>query len=1268
MPADGALTLGLFDKTGGLLKWIVQDEYRYAGPNRQLWDGLDQWGRRVEAGDYELKAAYHPFLSLDYQLTVANPGTPPWPTADDTGDWLSDEATPQAVATDGRWIFLAAPGSEKGSSVIGVDEKGQRRWGVPAYFNPRSVALAVAGDNLYVLYSGPEITDGARTFTGHNAIGRAVLLCLDKKTGQPAKFTRQSPQLRVATWPYREALSFLWDLRRNKSFSPFNYGGQPRYSDLDIGESIDALGIAVAAGKIYISMPYENKLLVLDVDTGSPTGSDIPIASPAGLAALNDHTLLIVSGKQIVKLDLNSKQVSPFISNRLEAPDSIAVDAPGRVYVSDWGSSFQVKAFDAAGKFLRAFGTLGGRPWVGKWNAHGMLLPRGIAVTDSGKLWVAEDDGSPKRISVWNAKTTAFIRDYIGPAPYGGGTHFWIDPKDPTQVHAEGTRFKINYAAKRSVPEAIDYRKADQATPFTPNGHDLDGRQVRILYHQGHEYAFATDSWKMAALLQRQGEIYQPVAALGSFPYDPQRNLTPDSDSIFAWDSDIGNHVFPHYYPGFFAGHMENNYAWSDTNGDHLVQPGEMQWRKTASEQPYTAGAQGLWKQTWNIDIAPDFSVYFPERFADRTVIMRLDVKSWTAAGAPVYDLSTARAIITLPVTSDLNAIHITNDKKLIAAYDYESDPKTTPNEIECFDLNGKSLWRIARPPAWTGKNVHANCVAYDYNVPGIGDVVCTWLYHGSNRPFFFTTDGLYIGTALEDTLLGPAALWSESSKYFYQAPNGTPFLINGANQQEHIFKIKGLEKGGRFSGSLSLTQTAVDKAALERSVPQTIPEPKPVISIKWLKRPPAIDGDFSDWDLNDAVRLDAGNGRTADVALGRDEKNLYLAYQVHESTPPLVNGGKDWRTLHTSGDCVDLMLGLDSRANPHRRNAAPGDERLLLSVFQKRPIAVLYQPVRANSTAPIRLGSAQVDRIVQLDSATVAVKRDPQNQIYRVEAAIPLQALSINPKQADALRGDVGVIYADDSGRNRAQRLYYYNRDTDTIADLPTETRLQPGEWGPIDFPLGPNLLQNGSFEQPLASTRGEAGWFVSRQENGNAATLTAHGVHGGHQALLMETRTPPTVPASAYDDPHYETFLKSFNQGAGGGQVEIMQQVPVAGGHLYSLRYFYRNEDFQSERKEGGHPRGYIAFAGRINWTCPPQTPNPPAGFVDTKEDHANWQEMTDYQHGYDLPHPYLAPQGATSATISFELVTNAEGHRPCLILDDVEFVDVTPGRPSR
>ena len=65
MPADGQLMLGLFDAGGRLLRWVAKDEHRFVGELREPWDGLDQWGQPVPAGDYRLKAAYHGPLAKD---------------------------------------------------------------------------------------------------------------------------------------------------------------------------------------------------------------------------------------------------------------------------------------------------------------------------------------------------------------------------------------------------------------------------------------------------------------------------------------------------------------------------------------------------------------------------------------------------------------------------------------------------------------------------------------------------------------------------------------------------------------------------------------------------------------------------------------------------------------------------------------------------------------------------------------------------------------------------------------------------------------------------------------------------------------------------------------------------------------------------------------------------------------------------------------------------------------------------------------------------
>ena len=407
-------------------------------------------------------------------------------------------------------------------------------------------------------------------------------------------------------------------------------------------------------------------------------------------------------------------------------------------------------------------------------------------------------------------------------------------------------------------------------------------------------------------------------------------------------------------------------------------------------------------------------------------------------------------------------------------------------------------------------------------------------------------------------------------------------------------------------------------------------------------------------------VSLDGGNGRSAEIALGRDATNLYYACKVREPNP-LVNNGSDWQTLFATGDCADLMLETDPQSVPHRRDAASGDLRLLFSLFQGQPVAVLYRPVVLGTSSQTAIGKARFDLIRKLTSARVAVRRG--NGFYTLEAAVPLKDLVPDPKHLGDLRGDAGVIFADESGRSRSLRLYTYNRHTEMISDIPSEALLQPAEWGALVMPLGPNLIKNGGFEEPLVSKREDAdkGWFVTAERNGNVASASAEAPYCGHRALLMQTTAPVTFPPKAYDFPNYEDFRKSANDGKGNAWAEIMQKVQVTAGHRYSLRFRYRCEDFQAERKQAGHPRGYVSFGGRIEWTCQPPQRTPAIGLGNFQESMPEWKTVTDYR-GWDMAQPYLAPDGAVSATIIFGMTTLVEGRLPKLFLDDVELVDVT------
>ncbi len=1258
LPKDGEVTLGIYDSQGKLLRTVISGESRTAGKITESWDGLDQWGKPIPAGSYMLRGIYHPPLTTNYVMSFGNPGNPPWPTMDGKGDWLSDERVAQAAATDGKWVFLAATGSEKGSAIMAVDEKGQKQWGVTEQFFPVTVSLAVDGDYVYALFSGPQLTDATHRYQpgGKNAIGRAILLCLDKRTGHAAKFSVNDPTKQVATWPFTGKTIGLWDLRTEKKFSPQVYNGQPRYDDIDVGETTNAIGLAVANKRVYIAMHDDNQLLVLDADTAARL-DQIPVPAPAGLYAEAGRGILAVSDTRIVRINPANKQIQTVIGTGLVAPRCVTEDAKGRIFVSDWGSSFQVKAFSSAGAPLHAIGKEGGRPWVGPWMPNGMLVPTGIAVGGDGNLWVAEDDSSPRRISVWNPDSGTLVKEYLGPAPYAGPGSI-LDPKDPTDASGMGARFKIDLAAKTWTPRAILERRMDVNQPFALNGAAPDDPGQKILFHNGDEYRTVLSPQGLV-IHKRKGDELVPVAAIGSLKFGDNG----DGTGLTMWDSDLGFRLIQNVYPPFFAGHAGDNYTWTDSNGDGLVQPGEMAWLKAlAGNAAFAPGAQPIARAYWGFGIGNDWSIYWSGLFAKKTYIFRMDVKGWTPQGAPVYDIHDSKPIVVRDSDTPIMGLFGTTDGKVVVTYDYEWDKG--PNAIECFDRDGKSLWSLAMPkppPAGAGqgpKDILAQSVIQEFQVPGIGNVLGGWLWHANALPYLFTDDGLYVDALLGSSQSGPGATYLESYKAYYQDPHGAPYIINGGIDAFHILRIDGLNNGGRFEQPFTYSPQDSAKAVAFRSVPVVKPPPMPVLNVTWAAQPPAIDGNLNDWNMHYGAALQGGKNRSAQVALARDANNLYLAYQVSKDRP-FSNKGDNWQTLFISGDCVDLMLATDS-ASAAQHSPTPGDERLLISMYQGKPTAVLYRPDVPGTKQAVQLMAARIDEIKQLPSAKIAIV--PSGNSYTVEAAIPLKDLNIDPNALGVvLQGDVGVIFADANGNSRALRLYYYNRQTSMVADLTTEATLQPSEWRNVQFPLGNNLIRNAGFEAPLAATS-DQGWFKSTSSGGAVANVGPESPHSGSQSLKMAQTTPVAFPAATIASPDYHAFTTSANNGAGGGQAVVEQRVPVTAGHSYNFRFNYRSEKTQAEQKNPGPGRGYAGLLVQLEWVGP----SIPAAQrylapLDDKTDTPDWKQLTNASSTYQLvPKPYRAPDGATALIIRFRLTTMTADVQPTAFVDDVELVD--------
>ncbi len=144
----------------------------------------------------------------------------------------------------------------------------------------------------------------------------------------------------------------------------------------------------------------------------------------------------------------------------LEEPRRLLVDEDGSLLVSDWGTSHQIKVFSPQGRFQRAIGRPGG-PQLGLYHEQRMSHPCGAAFDSKGRLWVAEAESYPKRLSLWN-RDGSFVRAWYGPPKYGGGGA--IDPNDQSRLfYAEyekggGLEFALDWHRGESKVSAVYWR------------------------------------------------------------------------------------------------------------------------------------------------------------------------------------------------------------------------------------------------------------------------------------------------------------------------------------------------------------------------------------------------------------------------------------------------------------------------------------------------------------------------------------------------------------------------------------------------------------------------------------------------------------------------------------------------------------------------------------------------------------------------------------------------------------------------------------------
>jgi len=774
--------------------------------------------------------------------------------------------------------------------------------------------------------------------------------------------------------------------------------------------------------------------------------------------------LLAIVGKQLHRFTLGANPLplpapQALVSAGLEDPQQLTLDGEGNIYVSDRGSSHEVKVFSPDGKFLRAIGTPGA-PKAGPYDTNHMNNPNGLTVSSDGHLWVTETDHQPKRVSVWTLDGK-LVKAFYGPPQYGGGGE--LDPKDKSRFYYNGMEFRLDWQRGTDQLISVFYRpgKGD----LQAEGHHQDGPPQTPIYVGGRQYftngfnCNPTGGTGVALVWLLRDGIAMPVAALGQanrwgrLKADEFKPRLPEGVDLV---EKKGQRVEPVMF------------AWSDLNDDARIE---------ADEITFVKGQVG------SVVIMPDLA-------AVTDTATRLVPQGFTKGGAPIYDVAKGTVVVPdtqRPTSSGGGQVVLGKSGWTI----FTTAPKPFAPQSMGGAFNGRAVWSY--PSAWPG--LHASHAAPLPEVPGelIGttrllgypvtprspDAGEIWAVNGNKgNIYLFTTDGLFVATLFKDCR---TASWSMpaaargmlvndatiSEEDFWpsitQVQDGTVYLVIGVHTTCTLVKVEGLESIRRLpDASLSVTAeqlAAAQKYFLERDAERLARQGRDTMKVAIRAAPPKIDGNLDDWAGADWATIDQRITKVGDwgskpdvttAAVAVSGGRLYAAFRTND--PALLrNTGESLPMLFKTGGALDLMIGTQPGADPKRREPVAGDLRLLVTLVKGKPVAALYRPVVPGTREPVAFSSpwrtVKIDRVDDVGKdVEFAADKDGN-----YEFSVPLAALGLEPKAGLLIQGDVGILRGD--GFRTIQRVYWQNKATGLTSDVPGEAMLTPQLWGRWQF-----------------------------------------------------------------------------------------------------------------------------------------------------------------------------------------------------------------------
>ena len=1116
----GVVTLVIEDASGRRVRNLVSETPFPAGRSVAYWDGLDESGRVNEShngvydvqgklvapGQYRVRGLVRKPLDLRYEFTIYNAGQVPWATSDKSSEWLTNHTPPASVlflppgqaperdaapSPQGQ-VLVGSKIAEGGSGLAWIDAQSGRKLNGQMW-----VGGVWTGAALLARDVGENPVPGVYAYTGSSWAGDDYN---NKKSELRLHELLAPDQKRARAGGWKDG---VWDPAATEGGNDTRMGsGEDRrllspnfLFTKPLEKEQDGLsGLAVRNGLLVASLPTQNQLLFVDARAHKTLGI-MSLDAPRGLAFDSRGRLLALSNNKLLRFEMpqalsaqDEKVVlaAPeiLVSAGLDDPQQLALDAAGNIYVSNRGALHQVKVFASDGKYLRAIGKAG-VPQAGPYDARRMNNPSGLSISRTAqgeRLWVAEEDFKPKRLSVWSLDG-GLARAFYGPTIYGGGGS--LDPANKSRFFHDGIEFQIDWKTGEDTPVNIYYRpragelslpaRMFSKVPETPL------RARGGLYVTDAYTGSPTQGVDIAGIYQMRLGVARLVAAAGlanawdALKADAFKPLLPQGANLSKnWDQ-----------PG------ATTFLWSDLNNDGAIQNAELQFRLG-------------WK--WGgVTVLPNLAFDFPDS-------SRATPVGFTAGGIPRYDLSRAAKRFDW-------LVHPTTGSGQILDFP-DGFSVATAGPIQGFRAaastykpgNGVAKSASATVPTWTYPNqwpgLHASHYARLASAAGevLGGTrllglplafksadardkapIHVWGLNGNmGSGYLMTSDGLFVGTlfkdhreakpwpdkavrgmALNDVSMGGESFYNTIS----QSADGKVYV----QSINHIIRVDGLDSMRRLPAqTINITPQLLAQAQdyfVQRDEARQKSRGTGKLAVERRALPPVLDGKLDEWKADSFVALDAKTRAAVTVA----GDTLFLAYKTGYRDL-LKNKIESLPLAFKTGGALDLHIAANPSAPSERQNPVEGDQRLLITRGEDGKLAaVLYRAVVPNTKEPVPFASPartvsfdRVDNVseqIRLAQGTAEIEETHAGNVFgdrtekyegtSYEVAIPLSVLGLKPAAGQSVRGDLGILVG--NGFQTIQRIYWNNKATALVSDIPGEAMLTPRLWGQWEFKVAP-------------------------------------------------------------------------------------------------------------------------------------------------------------------------------------------------------------------